>query len=317
MADHSDRRLIIFSGGANRALAQEIADHLGMELGAIDCTRFANGEIRVKINESVRGHDVFVFQPTCYPVNENVMELLVILDAVRRASPRRITAVVPFYGYARQDRKTAGREPITAKLIANLITTAGARRLLTMDLHAGQIEGFFDVPVDHLRAAPIMADYFKGKGNGDMIVVAPDAGGVSRARDLAERLGVGLAIVDKRRPEPGVAEVMNVIGTVKGKKAILLDDIIDTAGTIVEGAKALLEHGASEVYAACYHPVFSGPAIDRLKNSPFTEIVVTNTIPVPRAAELGKRLVTLSVASLFGEAIVRIHEDLSVSKMFE
>ncbi|MCG0238645.1 MAG: ribose-phosphate pyrophosphokinase [Firmicutes bacterium] len=313
---YQDRRLKIFAGNANRPLAEEIARHLGIELGAMEVGRFSNGEIKVMIGESVRGADCFVIQPTCHPVNENLMELLIILDALRRASARRITAVIPHYGYARQDRKARGREPISAKLVANLIVTAGARRVLTMDLHADAIQGFFDIPVDHLKAVPLIADYFRKKDLVNPVVVSPDTGGVPRARELASRLGVGLAIIDKRRPEPNQAEVMNVIGDVAGRSCIMIDDIIDTAGTIVLGAQALLERGAREVYAACTHPVFSGPAYERLANSPFKEVVVTNTIPTD-PTRLGDRLKVLSVAPLFGEAIIRIHEDLSVSKMFD
>ena len=241
---------------------------MGISLGNMNVGRFSNGEIRVDINESVRGTDCFVIQSGVHPVNENVMELLVIGDALRRASARRITAVVPHFPYARQDRKARGREPITAKLMANLITTAGFRRLLTIDLHAAQIQGFFDTPVDHLHAGPLIANYFRNKGLKNAVVVSPDTGGVPRARDLAERLGVGLAIIDKRRPEPNVSEVMNIIGNVEGKAAIMVDDLIDTAGTIVSGAQALLERGATEVYAACTHPVFSGPAYDGWRPAP-------------------------------------------------
>lgn len=313
---YQDRRLKLFAGNANRELSEEIARHLGIELGDAEVGRFSNGEIKVKINESVRGADCFVIQTSCQPVNDNLMEMLIILDALRRASARRITAVMPHYGYARQDRKARGREPISAKLVANLITVAGARRLLTMDLHADAIQGFFDSPVDHLRAVPLIAEYFSKKELSDVVVVAPDTGGVPRARELAGRLHVGLAIIDKRRPEPNKAEVMNVIGDIAGKRCIMIDDIIDTAGTIIQGAQALLDRGAKEVYAACTHPVFSGPAIERLAGSPFQEIVVTNTLPVDRS-KLGDKLVTLSVAPLFGEAMIRIHEDLSVSKMFD
>lgn len=316
MVGYQDRRLKLFAGSSNRALAEEIARHLGIELGDCEVGRFSNGEIKVKVNESVRGADCFVINPTCTPVNESVMEMLIILDALRRASARRITAVLPHFGYARQDRKARGREPISAKLFANLITTAGARRVLTMDLHADAIQGFFDIPVDHLRAVPLLSEYFKKKNLENLIVVSPDTGGVPRARELAERLGVGLAIIDKRRPEPNQSEVMNVIGNIEGKRCIMVDDIIDTAGTIVHGAQALKDRGALEVYAACTHAVFSGPAYDRLAASPFTEVVVTNTIPTDRS-RLPNRLNVISVAPAFGEAIIRIHEDLSVSKMFD
>ncbi len=315
MDSYGERKLKVFAGNSNMPLAEAIAAHLGTKLGAMEVGRFSNGEIRVQVNESVRGTDCFVIQSTCQPCNDNIMELLIIIDALRRASARRITAVIPHYGYARQDRKTAGRDPITAKLVANLLFTAGARRVLTMDLHAPAIQGFFDIPVDHLVAAKSLAEYFKKLNLEDLLVVSPDTGGVPRARDLAERLGVGLAIIDKRRPEPNVSEVMNIIGRVSGKRVVMIDDIIDTAGTICEAAKALIEHGAREVYACATHPVFSGRAYERLAAAPFQEVVVTNTIPV-QPGTLGGKLKVLSVAPLFGEAIIRIHEDLSVSKMF-
>lgn len=316
MVPYADRKLKIFTGNANLPLAKAIVDHMGISLGNMNVSRFSNGEIRVDINESVRGTDCFVLQSGVHPINENLMELLIIGDALRRASARRITAVVPHYPYARQDRKARGREPITAKLVANLINQAGFRRLLTIDLHAAQIQGFFDTPVDHLQAGPLLAEYFKKKGLANAVVVSPDTGGVPRARDLAERLGVGLAIIDKRRPEPNVAEVMNIIGSVEGKQAIMIDDLIDTAGTIVNGAEALLARGATEVYAACSHPVFSGPAYERLANSPFKEIVVTDTIPVDKQ-RLGDKVQVVSVAPLLAKAMIRIHEDLSVSKIFD
>lgn len=310
-----NRKLKIFSGNANHRLAEEIAEYLGVSVGESKVTHFSDGEIQVKINESVRGADVFVVQPTCYPVNDNIMELLIVIDALRRASAKRITAVVPYYGYARQDRKARARDPITAKLMANLITASGANRVITMDLHAGQIQGFFDIPVDHLPGVPILAEYFAGKNLQDAVVVSPDLGGVTRARDMAERIGASIAIIDKRRPEPNVAEIMNIIGNVEGKTVVMIDDIIDTAGTIVQGASALMERGAKEIYTCCTHPVLSGPAIERLKASPIKEIVVTNTIPVSPEKEFEK-IKTLSVAPLLGEAIIRIHEDLSVSKLF-
>jgi ribose-phosphate pyrophosphokinase len=310
------RRLKIFTGNANPDLAQEIAQYLGVSLGEAEVTRFSDGETHVKIKESVRGADVFVLQPTCTPVNEHLMELLVMVDAIRRASARRITAVMPYYGYARQDRKTRARAPITAKLVANLIMASGARRVLTMDLHAGQIQGFFDIPVDHLPAVPILAHYFLQQKLENVVVVSPDHGGVTRARDLAERISAPLAIIDKRRPEPNVAEIMNIIGDVAGKKAIMIDDLIDTAGTIVQGAKALKQWGAKEISVYCTHPVLSGPALERLEEAPVKEVVVTNTIPLP--AEKGlKKIRALTVAPLLGEAIIRIHEDLSVSKLFD
>lgn len=316
MVPYPDRKLKFFSGNANLPLAQAIVQHMGISLGDMNVSKFSNGEIRVDINESVRGADCFVLTSGVDPVNENLMELLIIGDALRRASARRITAVVPHYMYARQDRKARGREPVTAKLVANLITTAGFRRMLTIDLHAAQIQGFFDVPVDHLHAGPLIAEYFKRKGLANAVVVSPDSGGVPRARELAERLGVGLAIIDKRRPEPNVAEVMNIIGDVRGKACIMIDDLIDTAGTIVAGAEALLKFGATEVYAACSHPVFSGAAYDRLSKSPFKEIVVTDTIPVKKEL-LGDKLHVVTVAPLLAKAMIRIHEDLSVSKIFD
>ncbi|MGE5674326.1 MAG: ribose-phosphate diphosphokinase [Mycobacterium leprae] len=316
MVPYPDRKLKIFSGNANLPLAKAIVEQMGIRLGDMNVSRFSNGEIRVDINESVRGADCFVVQSGVHPVNESLMELLIIGDALRRASARRITAVIPHFFYARQDRKARGREPITAKLVANLITTAGFRRVLTIDLHAAQIQGFFDVPVDHLQAGPLIAEYFHKKGLHDAVVVSPDSGGVPRARDLAERLKVGLAIIDKRRPQPNAVEVMNIIGDVKGKSAIMVDDLIDTAGTIVQGAQALLDRGAREVYAACTHPVFSGPAYERLSVSPFKEVVVTDSIPTD-ADKLDGKLKTVSVASLLAKAIIRIHEDLSVSKIFE
>jgi len=285
-------------------------------MGLAQVLRFSDGEVQVRINESVRGADVFVVQPTCSPVNEHLMELLITIDALRRASARRITAVIPYYGYARQDRKTRARDPITAKLVANLLTTAGVDKVLTMDLHAGQIQGFFDIPVDHLPGVPILAEYFKSKNLANMLVVSPDLGGVTRARDLADRLGVDIAIIDKRRPEPNVAEIMNIIGKIKGKRVLMIDDIIDTAGTIVQGAQSLLDQGALEVYACCTHAVLSGSAVARLEQSPITEVVVTNTIPLPDEKRSVK-IKTLSVAPLLGDAILRIFEDLSVSKLFD
>ncbi|HHV06832.1 MAG TPA: ribose-phosphate pyrophosphokinase [Firmicutes bacterium] len=310
------RRLKVFTGNANPELAREIAAYIGVPMGEAKTSRFSNGEIQVVIDESVRGADVFVVQPTCQPVNENLMELLILMDAFRRASARRITAVIPHYGYARQDRKARGREPVSAKLVANLLVTAGAGRILTMDLHAAQIQGFFDIPVDHLMAGPLIADYFRKKGLTDVTVVSPDIGGVGRARDLAERLHAPIAIVDKRRPAPNVAEVMNVIGKVKGRTVIMMDDIIDTAGTITLSSKALLDYGVKDVYVCCTHGVLSGPAISRLEAAPIKEVVITNTIPLPPEKQLGK-IKVLSVAPIIGEAIIRIYEDLSVSELFE
>ncbi|WP_027364285.1 ribose-phosphate diphosphokinase [Desulfotruncus alcoholivorax] len=312
----SRQRLKIFTGNANPALAEEIAHYLGVSVGAAKVTRFSDGEIQVRINESVRGADVFIIQPTSEPVNEHLMELLVMVDAVRRASARRITAVMPYYGYARQDRKTRARDPITAKLVANLLYASGTRRVITMDLHAGQIQGFFDIPVDHLPGVPLIAQYFLQQQLSDVVVVSPDLGGVQRARDLAERIGAPLAIIDKRRPEPNVAEIMNIIGSVQGKKVIMIDDIIDTAGTITQGAAALKKWGAEEIYVCCTHPVLSGPAVDRLPKAPIKEVLVTNTIALPQS-KIIDNLKILSVAPLLGEAIIRVHEDLSVSKLFD
>ena len=284
-------------------------------MGKSKVDRFSDGEISLTISESVRGCDAYVIQPTCYPVNENLMELLIMIDALRRASARRITAVVPYYGYARQERKTRARDPISAKLVANLITTAGARRVMTMDLHAGAIQGFFDIPVDHLLGVPILGEYYKQKGFTDVVLVSPDVGGVSRTRDLAEYLGAEIAILEKRRPAPNVAKIMNLIGDVEGKTVIMTDDLIDTAGTITLGAEALMNRGAKEVYACCTHPVLSGPAIERINESCLKEVVVTNTIPLPEEKQIDK-IKVLSVAPLLGEAIVRVHQDASVSELF-
>ena len=310
------KNMRIFSGNANPKLADEICQYLGVPLGDSAVGQFSDGEIWVRINENVRGADVFVIQPTCWPVNENIMELLIMIDALRRASARRITAVIPYYGYARQDRKTRGREPITAKLIANLITAAGARRVLTIDLHAGQIQGFFDIPVDHLPAGPLLAQHLTARGLKEIVVVSPDVGGVVRARELARLVDAPLAVIDKRRPEPNVTEVMDIIGPVKDKVAVMVDDIIDTAGTITKGAEALREWGAREVYVLCTHPVFSGPAVEKLATPAIKEIFVTNTIPIPPEKMLDK-IKVVSVAPLLGEVIIRIHEDLSVSKLFD
>ncbi len=308
--------LKIITGNSNPELAKEICDYIGIDLAKSDVMTFSDGEIGLSLNESVRGADIFIVQPTSSPVNDNLMELLIMIDAARRASARRITAVLPYYGYARQDRKVKAREPITAKLVANLVVQAGARRVLAMDLHASQIQGFFDVPFDHLLAVPILSDYFKNKDLENTVVVSPDMGGVTRARGLAERLGVPLAIVDKRRPMANVCEIMNLIGEVEGKDIIMIDDIIDTAGTIVGAAEALKEKGARDIYICCTHPVLSGPAIERIQNSCIKEMVTTNTIKLPPEKKTDK-IKVLSVAPLFGEAIMRIHEDLSVSKLFD
>jgi len=310
-------RMKLFTGNANPDLAQEIGNYLGMSLAKADVCHFSDGEVSVTIHESVRGVDTFVVQPTCSPGNENLMELLIMIDAFRRASVGRINAVIPYFGYGRQDRKSRARDPITAKLVSNLIVEAGADRVVTVDLHATQIQGFFDIPVDHLPGVATLADHINKMNLGeDAVVVSPDVGGVTRARNLAAKLGAPLAIVDKRRPAPNVSEIMHVIGEVEGKSVILIDDIIDTAGTVCNAAEVMLEKGAKEVYVCCTHPVFSGPAMERLAKAPFKEIIVTNTIPVP-APERIPNLTVLSIAPLIGEAILRIHEDLSVSKIFE
>jgi ribose-phosphate pyrophosphokinase len=306
----------VFSGNSNLPLAKEISHILGTSLGEADVKTFSDGEILVDIHESVRGMDVFVIQSTCTPGNTNLMELLIMIDAMKRASANRITAVLPYYGYARQDRKVSPRAPITAKLVADLITAAGAHRVLTMDLHAGQIQGFFNIPVDHLFAAPVLLDYIRTRFPGDIVIVSPDAGGVERARAFAKRLKARLAIIDKRRDSPNVAKFMNLIGEVKGLHAVILDDIVDTAGTIVEAASALKTKGAQGVYACCVHPVLSGPALQRLNDSIIQEVVVTNTIPLTPEAALKRKFKVLSVAKLLADAIQRIHCNDSVSSLF-
>ena len=312
-----ENKLRIFSGNANPDLAREIAAYLGTTVGDAVINRFNNGEVQVMINESVRGKDIFIVQPTCGPsVNDNVMELLIMVDAFKRASASHITAIIPYYGYARQDRKARGREPITAKLMADLMESAGITRVVTIDLHAAQIQGFFNIPFDHMPGGPILAEYIKEKNLDDMIVVSPDIGGVSRARNMAERLNCGLAIIDKRRPEPGVAEVMNLIGSVEGKTAILVDDMVDTAGSLTEGARALKKFGAKEIYACCTHPVLTDPALSRIAQSDITELVVTNTIPLPPAKKHPK-IKVLSVAPILAETVLRIFNDWSVSQLFE
>ncbi len=312
-----DPNLKVFSLNSNLPLAREIAKVIGIELGKISVTRFSDGEIQINIEESIRGCDVYVIQSTSSPVNENIMELLIMIDALKRASAKTINLVMPYYGYARQDRKARAREPITAKLVANLLETAGATRVICLDLHAPQIQGFFEIPTDHLMGVPILADYFKQREfNGDLVIVSPDHGGVTRARKLAERLKAPIAIIDKRRPRPNVAEVMNIVGNIEGKIAILIDDIIDTAGTITLAANALVENGAKEVYACCTHPVLSGPAIDRIQNSNIKELVITNSISLPEEKKSDK-IVHLSVAPLMGEAIIRVHEEQSVSTLFD
>jgi ribose-phosphate pyrophosphokinase len=311
-----NNRLRLFSGTANAPLSLEVARYLGMDLGPMVRKRFADGELYIQIQESIRGCDVYLIQPTCHPVNDHLMELLIMIDACRRASARQITAVIPYYGYARADRKTAGRESITAKLVANLITEAGADRVLAMDLHSAQIQGYFDIPLDHVYGSPVLLDYLARKQLPDLVVVSPDVGGVARARAFAKKLNdAPLAIIDKRRQAHNVAEVMNVIGDVRGKTAVLVDDMIDTAGTISEGAKILRQAGATQVYACATHAVFSPPAVERLSSGVFEEVIVTNTIPVAEDNRF-PQLTTLSVANLLGETIWRIHEDSSVSSMF-
>ncbi|MEL6816688.1 MAG: ribose-phosphate pyrophosphokinase [Cyanobacteria bacterium J06598_3] len=312
----TNNRLKLFSGSSNRGLSREVARYLGTDLGPMVRKHFADGELYVQIQESIRGCDVYLIQPTCHPVNDNLMELLIMIDACHRASARQITAVVPYYGYARADRKTAGRESITAKLVANLITQAGADRVLALDLHSAQIQGYFDIPCDHVYGSPVLVEYLASKNIEDLVVVSPDVGGVARARAFAKMLNdAPLAIIDKRRQAHNVAEVMNLIGDVEGRTAVLVDDMIDTAGTICEGARVLRANGARQVYACATHAVFSPPAIERLSGGLFEEVIVTNTIPIPADRHF-KELTMLSVANMLGEAIWRIHQESSVSSMF-
>ena len=309
-------RLRLFAGSANLPLAQEISRYLGIELGPMVRKNFADGEVYVQVQESIRGCDVYLIQPTCRPVNDNLTELLIMIDACRRASARQITAVLPYYGYARADRKTAGRESITAKLVANLIVKSGADRVIAMDLHSAQIQGYFDIPCDHVYGSPVLFDYLTEKKLSDLVVVSPDVGGVARARAFAKKLNdAPLAIIDKRRQTHNVAEVMNVIGDVAGKTAVLVDDMIDTAGTIYEAAKLLRKEGARQVYACATHAIFSPPAIERLSSGVFEEVIVTNSTPVKQESYF-PQLRVLSVADLLGETIWRVHEDTSVSSMF-
>ncbi|CAM3229525.1 ribose-phosphate diphosphokinase [Sporolactobacillus spathodeae] len=315
MVSYLDPNLKVFSLNSNPDLAKQIAEHIGIQLGKCIVSSFSDGEIQISIEESIRGSEVYVIQSTSDPVNQHLMELLIMIDALKRASAKTINVVMPYYGYARQDRKARAREPITAKLVANLLETAGATRILSLDLHAPQIQGFYDIPVDQLLGVPTLAEYFLSKQMEDVVVVSPDHGGVTRARKMAERLNAPIAIIDKRRPRPNVAEVMNIIGDIQGKTAIIIDDIIDTAGTISLAANALVERGAKKVYACCTHPVLSGPAIERIQKSAISELVVTNTITLPEEKKIDK-IVQLSVAPLIGEAIIRIHEKLSVSRLF-
>ncbi|WP_291326504.1 ribose-phosphate pyrophosphokinase [Desulfovibrio sp. UCD-KL4C] len=307
--------LKIISGSANPALSEAICDHLGSRLTPCLREMFSDGEIRIEIQDNVRGCDVFVVQPTCNPVNFNFMELCLMLDALKRASARRITAVIPYYGYARQDRKVSPRAPISAKLVADFLTVAGMQRMITIDLHAGQIQGFFNLPVDNIYAAPILLEELRHRKD-DMVMVSPDAGGTERARAYAKRLGAGLAIVDKRRDAPNQAQAMNVIGEVSGKTCVVMDDMIDTAGTICQAAKVLMEHGAKEVIACATHPVLSGPAIDRLCAAPFSEVIVTNTLPVPEEKLKCGKIKVLSVAGLLAKCIHNVHTESSVSVLF-
>ncbi len=311
-----DDKFKIFCGTANEPLCDEVCHFLGLTRGQAIVTRFADGEAYVQIQENVRGADVFVMQPTCHPVDMHLMELLLMLDALKRASARRITAVIPYYGYARQDRKDKPRVPISSKLVADLLTTAGAHRALVIDPHTAQLQGFFNIPVDHLFASPVLVDYFKKLNLPNLTVVSPDAGGVERARFFAKKMDAALAIVDKRRVEMNVAEVMHVIGDVNGRTCLVIDDLIDTAGTLVKTAQALLDNGASAVYACCSHPVLSGPAVDNIVNSPLSEVVVTNTIPLTDAAKRVSKIKVLTIAGLIGRAIQSIHEETSVSKLF-
>ncbi|MBP1466343.1 ribose-phosphate pyrophosphokinase [Candidatus Chloroploca sp. M-50] len=310
-----DGRLLIFSGSANPELAKEIATCLRMSVGRALVGQFKNGETRIKIHDNVRGCDVFVIQPTCNPVDHHLMELLLMIDALRRASANRVTAVIPYYGYAKQEKKTAGREPISAKLVANLIRTAGADRVLTMDLHTPAIEGFFDIPVDHLQAGPLLADYIHTMNLSNPVVVSPDAGGVGRANRFRERMGANLAIIAKQRPEPDTSEVLEMVGEVEGKTAIIVDDMISTGSTLVEAAEALIERGATKVYACATHGVFSADALSIIGRSDLIETLITNTIPQSSEAS-SARVRTISVAPLFAEAIMRIHKDLSLSALF-
>lgn len=315
----NNSKLRLFSLKGNEPLAQEISEHIGIPLGECEVTRFSDQEVQISIEESVRGCEVFVIQPTSQPVNEHLMELLIMIDALKRASAKSINIVIPYYGYARQDRKARAREPITAKLVANLIETAGASRVISLDLHAPQIQGFFDIPIDHLMGVPLLSDYFYEKEDinfEDVVVVSPDHGGVTRARKMADRLKTPIAIIDKRRPKPNVAEVMNIVGDIEGKTAIIIDDIMDTGGTMKLAAQALKDKGAKEVYACCTHPVLSGPAIERIQDSVIKELVVTNSIQLPEDKKIDK-ITELSVGALLSQAITRVYKEESVSILFD
>jgi ribose-phosphate pyrophosphokinase len=306
----------VFTGNSNPVLAKKICKYLGVQLGGAKVKTFSDGEIQIEIEETVRGKDIFIVQSTCPPVNDNLVELLLMIDAFKRSAASRITAVMPYYGYSRQDKKVVPRVPISARLIADLLTVAGTNRLITMDLHAGQIQGFFDIPVDNLFAAPVIIEYIKSNFSNNLVIVSPDAGGVERARAYAKRLNTDLAIIDKRRDAPNKAIAMSVIGDVTDKVAVILDDMIDTAGTLIEAAYAIIEHGAKEVHACCAHPVFSGPAIDRIKNSVLKSVVVSDTIPLNSKAETCDKISTLSISELVGESIIRCHKGDSVSSLF-
>ena len=308
--------LAIYSGNSNPVLAKKICSYLGVQLGGAKVKTFSDGEIQIEIEDNVRSRDIFVIQSTCSPVNNNLIELLLMIDAFKRASSRRITAVIPYYGYGRQDKKVAPRVPISAKLVADILTVAGANRIITMDLHAGQIQGFFDIPVDNLFAAPVIIEYIRKNFNESIVIVSPDAGGVERARAFAKRLKADLAIIDKRRDAPNLAQAMAVIGDVSGKPAIILDDMVDTAGTLTEAAIALKNNGATEIHACCAHPVLSGPAIKRIIDSPLKSVVVTDTIPLKSKAQACDKILALSIAELVGEAIIRCHRGDSVTSLF-
>ena len=306
----------LFGGTSNTTLTQEVCDYLGVQPGKMAAKTFSDGETQIEIHENIRGRDVFVLQSTCTPVNDNLMQLLIMMDALRRASADRVTAVIPYYGYGRQDRKVKPRVPISAKLVADLITVAGANRVVSIDLHAGQIQGYFNIPVDNLYAAPVLVKHIRTYFQDDLVIVSPDAGGVERARAYAKRLEASLAIIDKRRDAPNVAKAMNIIGEVEGRTAVILDDMIDTAGTLTQAAKALKENGAGKIYACCTHPVLSGTAVERIEASPLDKVVVTNTIPLNDKARNGSKIMTLSVAELLGETIKRVHNSDSVSTLF-
>jgi len=311
-----DQEIRLFGGTSNPALTLEVCNYLGIKPGKILAKTFSDGEIQVEIGENIRGRDVFVIQSTCTPVNDNLMQLLIIMDAMRRASAERVTAVIPYYGYSRQDRKVKPRVPISAKLVADLITAAGANRVVSMDLHAGQIQGYFNIPVDNIFAAPILLKYIQNNLQDDLVIISPDAGGVERARAFAKRLDASLAIIDKRREAPNISQALNIIGDVKGKTAIILDDMVDTAGTLTQAAAALKERGARKIHACCTHSVLSGPSIDRIEASPIDRLVVTNTIPLNDKAKDCRKIIVLSIAELLGETIKRSHNSHSVSTLF-